>query len=133
LFRKFFVAGLTPALTADLIRDFYHHKDFSLRGSNQWHGEKSAYMNILSFIDDCQDISCAVTLSDILSFVTGSAHMPAIGFPHDGTVEFTTVGRYPTVSTCTLTLILPIGYQTYEDFRQDFIEAIQGHNGYGRT
>jgi hypothetical protein len=90
-------------------------------------------MNFLSFLDDCQDISCAVTLSDILSFLTGSAHIPAIVVPHDGTVGFTTVGRYPTVSTCTLTRTLPTGHQTYEDFRQDFIEAIQGHNGYGRT
>ena len=73
----------------------------------------------------------SVTLSTILSFVTGAEDIPPLGFPHDATLGFSESNPYPTASTCSIQLMLPSKYATYEDFRKYLLYAMVNHSGFG--
>ena len=70
----------------------------------------------------------SVTLSTVLSFVTGAEEIPPLGFPHNATLGFSETNSYPTASTCAIQLTLPFKYATYEDFRKN---AMMNHGGFG--
>ena len=73
----------------------------------------------------------SVTLSTVLSFVTGAEEIPPLGFPHNATLGFSETNPYPTASTCAIQLTLPSKYAMYEDFRKYVLYAMVNHGGFG--
>ena len=51
----------------------------------------------------------SVSLPDILQWLTGASHYPAIGFPTGVTVNFDMDASLPKINTCALQMRLPIG------------------------
>ena len=53
-----------------------------------------------------------LTIADVLQYLTGAANIPAEGFESQPQINFDhsplSVGRYPTVTTCTCTYTLPV-------------------------
>lgn len=70
-----------------------------------------------------------VTLAMIMSFFTGSDHIPPLGLP-DGTLSFNPENAYPTASTCAIELTLPTKLSR-EDFRKNLTTAFTMHGGFG--
>ena len=60
------------------------------------------------------------SFEDILIFVTGAADVPPMGFSPSPTLEFCDEIKYPTASTCTNVLTLPLN-QAYEEFKDNFV------------
>lgn len=72
-----------------------------------------------------------MSLSTVLSFVTGAAEIPPLGFPHEATLGFSETNPYPTASTCDIQLTLPSKYATYEEFKQYMLYAMLNYGGFG--
>ena len=75
------------------------------------------------------DGDTAVSLGDILMFITGSDEPPPTGFNGVLTLEFTDADRLPEASTCSLSLTLSRVHCDYVTFKAKMDCAIS--NGYG--
>lgn len=69
-------------------------------------------------------------LENCLQFITGSTHVPPMGFPVKISLIFTEEKRLPFARTCTLELQLSTVYDNYEDFEKDFKTAVYEHGGF---
>jgi len=83
------------------------------------------------------DTECAskVTLTDVLTFITGADRIPPLGFEAPIKIDFytmTSVQHFPTVSTCDLRLWLPRGVSDPEYFQNLMEEAVLGSHGFGK-
>ena len=84
------------------------------------------------FIENDAEMGCAV--EDVMVFFTGSNRVPPTGFKRRPTVQFQHhLGRkLATASTCDLVLTLPVGHgSNYDGFKNDFILAVKGNDGFG--
>lgn len=72
------------------------------------------------------------TLQDVMVFLTGCDCIPPLGFGDVlPSIEFDAVSTLPTVSTCALTLHLPLNSPTvFEDFKEKMDLAILGSQGF---
>ncbi|CAC5421212.1 G2H3 [Mytilus coruscus] len=123
-------------LTGDMFMEMCVVKSFGERGSNMRQQSEDVAQNFESFVFDCQEGKCQYTdgvvhLCDILQFLTGCSSIPPGGFDNKFTVNFTDVKCYPSVSTCTLDLTLPIHLVNYKNFHDVMIEAIVSGPGFG--
>lgn len=75
----------------------------------------------------------AITLEDILVFVTGADHLPPLGFEDILTLKFDHSTGFPLASTCSLTLSLPTRFSEYQEFRKAVIEGVVSGFGFGRA
>ncbi len=70
-------------------------------------------------------------LEDILTFFSGSASVPPLGFPKQPTVSFIS-GCLVTASTCDVELRIPIGHdKNYSNFKESMLLSILGNDGFG--
>ncbi|XP_052089220.1 myb-like protein X [Mytilus californianus] len=128
--------GVPQELTGDMFMDMCVVKSFGERGSNMRQQSEDVAQNFESFVFDCQEGKCQYTdgvvhLCDILQFLTGCSSIPPGGFDNKFTVNFTDVKCYPSVSTCTLDLTLPIHLVNYTNFHDVMKEAIVSGPGFG--
>ena len=63
-----------------------------------------------------------MSLEDILQFVTGTTHVPPMGFDHNPEIHFS-FETLPTASTCLLKLVLPVS-NCRIDFNKKFTFAV---------
>ena len=77
------------------------------------------------------------TFEDLLVFVTGADHPPALGFPRKCEVHFFDqepgTRRLPYASTCALFLYLPRGVREEEDFADMMSTSLVGSLGFGKV
>lgn len=74
----------------------------------------------------------APTLTDIMVFLTGCDAPPPLGFGDvEPSIAFSSVLSLPTVSTCSLTLPLPLDFPTdFASFKEKMDFAILGSQGF---
>ena len=75
-------------------------------------------------------------MKDFIKWMTGSKTIPPLGFPKKFSVQFVhgcaeACRCRPTVSTCDITLKIPVHLTTEEDMREIFISAIKDCVGSG--
>ena len=75
----------------------------------------------------------ALTLEDILVFVTGADHVPPMGFGKKLTLSFDAENRFPVASTCSMTLYLPTQYADYDHFKSSMVEGLVSGFGFGQA
>ena len=75
------------------------------------------------------------TIQDVMIFLTGCDGVPPLGFGDVlPTIEFNSTGTLPTVSTCALTLYLPLNSPTdFEKFKEMMNLAVLGSQGFFGT
>ena len=74
----------------------------------------------------------SVSLQDVLSFFSGAAKIPPLGFDPLPSLSFSDNAVYPTASTCALRLTLPTRYSDdYESFKYNMTQALTMHGGFG--
>ncbi|CAG2227582.1 G2H3 [Mytilus edulis] len=105
--------GKTQQLTADHLIDMIKIKSFGDRGSNNRQLSEDVAQQFESFVFDCQDGKCqyedgSVKTEDVLQFITGCSSIPPGGFDSNFTIHFTNDKCYPTVSTCSFDITLPL-------------------------
>ena len=67
--------------------------------------------------DTTSNEAFSLTLEDILIFLTGSNAIPAMGLNPKPVIEFTEVSISPMSSTCSNTLMLPLGIADSAHFK----------------
>ena len=106
-------------------------------GSNRREVENLVLSHWQDLIQDCEEESAAISLSDILFFVSGCKQLPPQGlscqilFLHEPEETSATLSRFPKASTCSCTLYLPVVHKTYHDFKGAMGYAIQNSRGFG--
>ena len=70
-----------------------------------------------------------ITFEDILIFATGASETPPMGLTPSPTIAFCPTAKYPTASTCSNVLTLPLG-QVYDDFKRNFAFGILNSHGF---
>jgi len=78
------------------------------------------------------DGNTAVSLKDVLMFLTGTDELPPCGFDVKPTLRFTEFDRMPESSTCTITLTLSLAHTDYEVFKEKMDFAIPNGYGFGK-
>lgn len=73
-----------------------------------------------------------MSLEDILQFITGTTHVPPLGFEHNPEIEFSYENPLPSASTCLLKLYLPVANSRI-DFKRKFTFAVFNAIGFGNT
>ena len=94
------------------------------------------YFNISE--EDLFDLS--ISLEDILAFVTGSAHIPRLGFASTPTISFNHPDEQekehlrglPIVSTCAMQIALPV-VESYDMFEKTMVECIKHASFFSRA
>ena len=81
---------------------------------------------LMKFIGEADD----QLLSNCLQFITGSSHIPPIGFDNPITINFIDEKKLPFARTCTLELQLSTLYNTFEEFKRDMELAVSEHGFY---
>ncbi len=93
--------------------------------------EMNFEMSDFCFIAGC--ISC--TLKDLLVFFSGAERIPPLGFDSEApSIVFLhdSKSRFPTTSTCSIQFRIPISHgDQYQSFKDDFLLAIFGNDGFG--
>ncbi len=74
----------------------------------------------------------AITLQDILVFVTGADHIPPMGFEKQLTWSFDSESIFPLSSTCSMTLYLPTKHQHYDTFKFNIVEGLVNGFDFGK-
>ena len=105
-------------------------------GSNRREVENLILAHWQDLIQDSEEQSATVSLSDILFFVSGCKHLPPqglsceISFLHEPEANARMLSRFPKASTCACTLYLPVVRKTYEDFKGAMSYAAQNSRGF---
>ena len=68
----------------------------------------------MSVVEDGEEKKLPLTLSDILVFATGAAHVPPMGWSEQPCIEFKTSCDLPSASTCSNRLYIPTTH--WEDY-----------------
>ena len=72
----------------------------------------------------------SITLEQTLSFTTGSTIAPPGGI-HGCVLMFSREDPFPTASTCSMELKLPLQYDLFVDFKEACRVAFTMHGGFG--
>lgn len=91
----------------------------------------SLYEYILISDGKCQYEDGSVKTEDVLQFITGCSSIPPGGFDSNFTIHFTNDKCYPTVSTCSFDITLPLHLGDYNKFKEVMIESIISGPGFG--
>jgi hypothetical protein len=128
-------------LTSSLIQDLIAPQ-FSVAASNRREKEDQAFffwVTFLSEFDESDNVlletgteEMSLTLEDILVFLTGSSEIPIMGFDPKPAMEFTENSVFPMASTCSNTLILPLGISDYDRFKYNMGFGIINSPGFLR-
>ncbi|XP_071111328.1 G2/M phase-specific E3 ubiquitin-protein ligase-like [Haliotis cracherodii] len=103
-------------------------------GTNRRRKEVStlAYWN--DYLSDVKEGESTLQFSDILMFATGSESIPPCGFDTNPRLEFLPDSpnmRYPTANTCSCILRMPVTYNEYSEFKENFEFAVLNAVGFG--
>ena len=69
-------------------------------------------------------------LADVMIFFSGASEVPHLGFEKLPTLTFHP-GLLATASTCEIQLHLPLGHESYKQFKEYMILSIKGNDGFG--
>ena len=86
--------------------------------------------NYLLLESDLVEPQLQVSLEMILSFFTGADAIPPLGY-QSVTLNFNSMNKYPTASTCAVQLTLPTRHTEYKDFKRELNVAFSMHGGFG--
>ena len=106
-------------------------------GSNRREVENLVLSHWQDLIQDCEEESAAISLSDILIFVSGCKQLPPqglscqISFLHEPEEKSAMLSRFPKASKCSCTLYLPVVHKTFNEFKGSMSYAIQNSRGFG--
>ncbi|XP_052081183.1 G2/M phase-specific E3 ubiquitin-protein ligase-like [Mytilus californianus] len=130
--------GSTETLRAEALMKLFDITKYGRRGSNNRNRSEEVAQNFESFVYDCEDGKCCytdgrVTIEDVLKFVTGCSNVPPGGFDARFILGFTEEKRYPSVSTCTFEVTLPLNLTEFKMFKDVMIEAIVSGPGFGQV
>jgi HECT-domain (ubiquitin-transferase) len=82
------------------------------------------------------DRDAGISFEDLLTFWTGAASVPPIGFDKMPTLDFFTriqgERRFPTASTCGLVLFLPRGVVDSDELLELLVFGVQNTAGFGK-
>lgn len=128
-------------LTAAKLQDLFAC-EFSPLGSNAWENEEEASLNWVTFLSDIEEAggeihiesgneNFTLSLSDILTFATGSLEISPMGFTPKPAIMFCTSTYFPIASTCSNTLTLPVCL-SYEQFQYNVAFGICNSPGFQR-
>ncbi|KAK0133392.1 G2/M phase-specific E3 ubiquitin-protein ligase [Merluccius polli] len=111
--------------------------DWSPEGSNDREEEEETIFQYDDWLIKVEEGEVDATFEDLLVFVTGADHPPALGFPSKCQVHFFSqepgTRRLPYASTCALFLYLPRGVREEEDFADLMSTALVGSLGFGKV
>ncbi|XP_056458365.1 G2/M phase-specific E3 ubiquitin-protein ligase-like [Gadus chalcogrammus] len=111
--------------------------DWSPEGSNARGEEEETIFQYDDWLIKVEEGEVDATLEDLLVFVTGADHPPALGFPRKCEVHFFDqepgTRRLPYASTCALFLYLPRGVREEEDFADMMSTSLVGSLGFGKV
>ena len=134
-----FLSNKQKKLTVDDIKSAYEIQ-YSDSGSNNRLKEDSTTYCFELFLQDLQDgeiTDSELTLEDLLIFITGSDHIPPLGFKQPIKIYFYdfygNVKRRPWASTCALTLNLPRGVEDPEEFKSFMKQSLLDCHGFGQV
>ncbi|XP_073776138.1 uncharacterized protein si:ch211-57f7.7 isoform X1 [Danio rerio] len=120
-------------LTADMMDDLFEIQ-WSEIGSNKRANENRVIAFWRDYLQDVEEEG-AQRLGAILSFTTGSDHVPPIGFHPQPSIAFhhdsELLQRFPIANTCINCLRLPL-YSTYGAFKSNMEFAINNTHGFGK-
>ena len=71
-----------------------------------------------------------LTLEELLIFFSGAKRIPPLGFDPMPTLAFNE-GVFPTASTCSLTLSLPLSHDDYASFKDKITYGVHNSNFFG--
>lgn len=77
------------------------------------------------------EVEAQTNLSQILIFATAAEKIPPIGFDPTPRVTFTTKSKFPLGNTCANTLVLPLLYDTYQEFKDILDCGFNSSHGFG--
>ena len=140
------------SVTSKLFQDIYTYQ-YSSENSDERKLEEDIVYSWCNFLDEAagsllpdasfidiygekyEEKKCVVTLPDVLYFLTGS-RFPPIGGLAKGRIKFEhcgkNSGKRATVSTCFLTLEIPVSDRYTEKFNKSIVEDILESPGFGR-
>ncbi|XP_063416353.1 uncharacterized protein LOC134697996 [Mytilus trossulus] len=129
--------GKPPKISAEILMEMVDVSTFGRTGSNARHNSEDVAQNFESFVHDCEDGMCTydggvVKVDDVLRFMTGCSSVPPGGFDARFSIGFTEERKYPTVSTCTFEVVLPLHLKNYNTFKDIMIESIVSGPGFGQ-
>ncbi|XP_052065820.1 G2/M phase-specific E3 ubiquitin-protein ligase-like [Mytilus californianus] len=129
--------GKPPKISAEILIEIVDVSTFRRSGSNARHNSEDVDQNFESFVHDCEDGTCTydggvVKVDDVLRFITGCSTVPPGGFDARFSIGFTEERKYPTVSTCTFEVVLPLHLKNYNTFKDIMIESIVSGPGFGQ-
>ncbi|CAL8382690.1 unnamed protein product [Gadus morhua 'NCC'] len=111
--------------------------DWSPEGSNARGEEEETIFQYDDWLIKVEEGEVDATFEDLLVFVTGAGHPPALGFPRKCEVHFFDqepgTRRLPYASTCALFLYLPRGVREEEDFADMMSTSLVGSLGFGKV
>ena len=105
-------------------------------GSNRREVESLVLAHWQDLIQDCEEQSATVSLSDILFFVSGCKHLPPqglsceISFLHELEENAGILSRFK-ASKCSCTLYVRVVHKTYVDFKGAMSYAVQNSLWFG--
>lgn len=105
----------------------YRDNVLNLGGSKVAASNKIANFNFPVIV---RDDTCNLTLNQILNFFTGCVVIPPTGF-YGCSLNFSATDPYPTASTCSNELKIPIKYNLYSDFKEACCMAFSAHGRFG--
>ncbi|XP_078490016.1 ubiquitin-protein ligase E3C-like [Ciona intestinalis] len=117
---------------------------FAEDGSNKKMKEMTTYKAFLDFTDCCwNDDLFPLEFQKLMKFLTGSSTLPPLGLPNDLSISFlhgcrlspggTKCRCLPTVSTCAISVVLPVHIETQEEMLNVFQCAITCEIGFGQV
>lgn len=132
-----FLSGKQKKLTLHDFKSVYKVQN-SESGSNDKAREDSTIYCFELFLQDLEEGEISeLTLEDLLVFITGSDHIPPLGFEQAITIYFYnfdgSVKRRPWASTCSLTLNLPRGIEDPEEFTSFMKQSLLDCHGFGQV
>lgn len=110
---------------------------FSPAGSNRRNSEEKSIYCLEVFLQDLDEgLVDKLCLEDMLVFITGADAVPPLGFDHKICIAFydqeKDMKRFPSSSTCSLSLYLPRGVAEPEEFNSLMSQALLNCQGFGK-
>ena len=132
--RKLLAAEEAVPLTSDHLLDIFIPV-YSEVGSNTRRTEEQLMKHFCTLLEEIENGQYRITLSQVLSFVTGAAAVPPTGFSPQPNIHF--VDRNPCLpysSTCSNTLFVPLHLATdYRTFADRMILVVGDCFGFGQV
>ena len=107
---------------------------FSPEGSNAREEEEASALCWEEYIDTIACEESAVSLEELLIFITGCKTIPPLGLPKKIMVKFyKEMGRLPSTSTCALEIYIPSGIDDFHEFERQMHRALKESHGFGKV